>query len=334
MSFHLTTHVGSRHRLRCFLLLAGSALGALAQPAIAAGTRAGTTISNTASASYDNGAGTQNVGSNTVDLKVDELLNVTVASNNPSDVTTTPGATGQVLSFTVTNTGNGVEAFGLTSIANGGGDNYDPTVTSLVIDDGDGVYEPGVDLVYVPGANDPVLNPDASVTIFVINTTPGGVVDGNRGIVALVAAAKTGTGTPGASFAGQGEGGGDAVVGLTGADDQDDGAFVVSTASVALAKSASIADPMGGSEPIPGATITYTLTATISGSGSVSGLTLSDPIPANTTYVPGSITLGGVTLTDAADTDAGRFASGAVTVAVGTVAGGNVRTVTFRVTIN
>lgn len=319
---------------RISLLLAGIALGAVAQPALAAGTRAGTTISNTATASFDNGAGTQNVNSNTVDLKVDELLNVTVASNNPADVSTTPGAIGQVLSYTVTNTGNGVEAFGISSIANGGGDNYDPTVTQIVIDNGNGVYEPGVDTIYVPGTNDPVLNPDASVTIFIICTTPGSVVDGNRGIVELVAAAKTGTGAPGTSFAGLGEGGGDAVVGATRADGQDDGAFIVSTASVALVKTAVVADPLGGTEPIPGATITYTITATVSGTGSVTALSVNDNIPANSSYVPASITLGGVGQTDAADTDAGRFASGAVTVALGTVAGGNVRTVTFRVTIN
>jgi uncharacterized repeat protein (TIGR01451 family) len=319
---------------RSILLLAGATICAVSQPAMAAGTRAGTTISNTATASFDNGAGTQNVDSNTVDLKVDELLNVTVASNNPADVTTTPGATNQVLSFTVTNTGNGIESFGLTSIANGGGDDYDPTVTQLVIDDGDGVYEPGIDVIYVPGSNDPTLNPDASVTIFVLNTTPGGVVDGNRALVSLVAASRTGTGTPGTSFANQGEGGGDAVVGATGAQDDDDGAFVVSSASVALAKSAVITNPLGGNDPIPGATITYTITATVSGSGSVSNLNVSDGIPANTTYIPGSITVGGVTQSDATDADVGRFGSGTVTVALGNVAGGNIRTITFRVTIN
>jgi uncharacterized repeat protein (TIGR01451 family) len=321
------------NRTRSILLLAGSALALASQPALAGGTRAGTTISNTATASFDNGAGTQNVSSNTVDLKVDELLNVTVASNNPADVSTTPGATGQVLSYTVTNTGNGVEAFSITT-ANAGGDNYDPTVTQIVIDNGNGVYEPGVDTIYVPGTNDPQLNPDASVTIFVIATTPGTVVDGNRGIVSLVAAAKTGTGAPGTSFAGQGEGGGDAVVGATGADGQDNGAFVVSTASVALAKTAATSDPLGGTEPIPGATITYTITATVTGSGTVSSLNINDSIPANTTYVANSITLGGVAQTDAVDTDASRFAAGAVTVALGSVAGGNTRVVTFRVTIN
>jgi uncharacterized repeat protein (TIGR01451 family) len=319
---------------RALLVGAAAIIASASQPAFAAGTRAGTTISNTATATYDAGAGPQNINSNTVDLLVDELLNVTVASNNPADVPTTPGATGQVLSFTVTNTGNGVESFGLTSIANGGGDDYDPTVTSIVIDDGDGVYEPGIDTVYVAGTNDPALNPDASVTIFVVSSTPGTVTDGDRGIVALVAAARTGTGAPGTSFAGQGEGGGDAVVGLTGADGQDDGAFVVAAATVALTKSATIVDPLGGSEPIPGAIITYTITATVTGSGSVSGLSITDGIPADTSYVPGSITLGGVAQTDAVDADAGSITSNVVTVNLGTVAGGNVRIVTFRTVIN
>lgn len=316
-------------------IFGGAALAAVSsQSALAAGTRAGTTISNTATATYDAGGGPQNINSNTVDLLVDELLNVTVASNNPADVPTTPGATGQVLSFTVTNSGNGVESFGLTPIANGGGDDFDPTVTSIVIDNGNGIYEPGVDTVYVAGTNDPALQPDASVTIFVVSTTPGTVTDGDRGIVALTAAARTGTGAPGTSFAGQGEGGGDAVVGATSAQGQDDGAFVVAAATVALTKAAAISDPLGGSEPIPGATITYTITATVTGSGSVSGLAISDAIPANTTYVPGSITLGGVGQTDAVDADAGSFGSNQVTVTLGTVSGGNTRVVTFQATIN
>jgi len=320
--------------LRAALLLSASLMALTTPPALAAGTRAGTTISNTATASFDTGGGTLNINSNTVNMVVDELLNVTVASNNPADVTTTPGATSQLLSFTITNTGNGMESFGLTPIANGGGDDYNPTVTSIVIDDGDGVYEPGIDIIYVAGSNDPTLNPDASVTIFILNTTPNGVVDGNRGIVALVAAARTGTGAPSTSFAGQGEGGGDAIVGLTGADGQDDGTFVVASANVTLAKSAVILDPLGGSEPIPGAVITYTITATVSGSGSVSNLSITDIVPASTAYAPGSITLGGAPQSDAADADAGRFDTGQIFVALGTVAGGNVRTVTFRTTIN
>jgi len=307
---------------------------ALPSQAYAAGTRAGTTISNTASASFDNGSGPLTVDSNRVDLRVDELPDVTVATGNPSDVPTTPGATNQLLTFSVTNTGNGQEAFGLTTIATVGGDNYDPVVTQIYIDNGDGAFDASTDTLYSAGTNDPVLNPDQSVRIFVLATTPGTVTDGNRGIVTLVAAAKTGTGAPGTTFAGQGEGGGDAIVGSTGGDGQDNGAFRVAAATVSLVKSATVIDPLGGSEPVPGATITYTIVATVAGSGSVNGLAITDNIPANTAYVAGSITLGGSALTDAADADVGDYNGTRIRVGLGTVAGGQTRTVTFRTRIN
>jgi uncharacterized repeat protein (TIGR01451 family) len=307
---------------------------ALPSQAEAAGTRAGSTISNTASASFDTGGGTTTIDSNQVDLLVDELLDVTVASNNPADVPTTPGATGQVLSFSVTNNGNGVESFTLSTVANAGGDDYDPTVTQIYIDNGDGVFDPATDTLYTPGPNDPELDPDESVTIFVIATTPGGVIDGNRGIVSLVAAAVTGTGDPGDSFPGMGEGGGNAVVGSTGADGTDAGAFVVSAATVTLVKSAVVTNSLGTTDPVPGATITYTIVATVAGSGSVSGLTITDNIPADTSYANGSMTLGGAPLSDAVDADAGDYNGTRISVALGTVAGGQTRTVTFRTTID
>ncbi len=326
---------GARHQLlpscSIFALLAALALPMQAQ---AAGTRAGSTISNTATASFDTGAGTTTIDSNQVDLLVDELLDVTVDSSNPADVPTTPGATGQVLTFSVTNNGNGVENFVLSTIANAGGDNYDPVVTQIYIDNGDGVFDSGTDTLYTPGANDPQLDPDESVTVFVVATTPGTVVDGNRGIVSLVAAAVTGTGAPGTSFSGQGEGGGDAVVGSTGADGTDAGAFIVSAATVTLVKSAVVTNPLGTADPIPGATITYTIVATVAGSGSVSGLAITDNIPADTSYIAGSITLGGVAQSDAVDADAGDYNGTRINVTLGTVAGGQTRTVTFRTTID
>lgn len=326
---------GAKHQLlpscSIFALLAALALPMQAQ---AAGTRAGSTISNTASASFDTGAGTTTIDSNQVDLLVDELLDVTVDSSNPADVPTTPGANGQVLTFSVTNNGNGVENFVLSTIANAGGDNYDPVVTQIYIDNGDGVFDAGTDTLYTPSANDPELDPDESVTVFVVATTPGTVVDGNRGIVSLVAAAVTGTGVPGASFAGQGEGGGDAVVGATGADGTDAGAFIVSAATVTLVKSAVVTNPLGTADPIPGATITYTIAATVAGSGSVSGLAITDNIPADTSYVAGSITLGGVAQSDAVDADAGDYNGTRINVALGTVGGGQTRTVTFQTTID
>lgn len=297
----------------------------------AAGTRAGTTISNTANASFDNGGGVQTIDSNRVDLKVDELLDVTVAGST-TDVPTTPGATNQVLTYRVTNTGNGPEAFALSTIANVGGDNYDPVVTQIYIDaNNNGTWDP-TDTLYVAGS-ETELQPDTGMTVFVLATTPGTTVDGNRGIVTLVAAAKTGTGTPGTTFAGKGDGGGDAIVGSTGADGQDNGAYRVAAATVSLVKSAVVLDPFGGSDAVPGATITYTITATTTGAGSVSGLAINDNVPADTNYVANSITLGGAALTDATDADAGNYNGARIQVQLGTVAGGQTRIVTFKTKI-
>ena len=316
-------------------LLAGGAVLAMPQMASATGTRAGTVIDNTAQATYDNGGGgTVVVDSNTHTMTVAELINNAVTWGDSADVATTPGATTQILKFELTNTGNGVETFSLATNGSIGGDNYDPAVNLIVIDDGDGIYEPSQDTVYIGSATNPTLDPDASITIFVISTTPTGVADGNRGGVKLTAASTTGVGAPGTSFAGAGEGGGDAVLGTSGGDDDDDGFYVVAAATVSLVKSATISDPLGGSQPVPGATITYSIVATTAGSGTLPNLTVNDAIPAGTTYTPGSIRLGGTTLTDATGDDAGSFGAGSVAVALGNLPGGETRTVTFQVTIN
>ena len=147
-------------------------------PAFAAGTVAGTDIQNIASATFDSPVGPVTIDSNTVVIKVDELLDVTVVTTDPGDVITTPGRTGNVQAFRVTNTGNGDEAFSLVANTANGGDDFDPALQQIVIDsNNNGVYDAGVDVVYVAGSNDPVIAPDQSKTIFVITSTPAGVAN-------------------------------------------------------------------------------------------------------------------------------------------------------------
>lgn len=316
-------------------LIVAAATIIFAEPAHAVGTAAGTTISNTATATYtDAGGATVSVPSNQVDVRIDELLNVTVATADPGDIAVLPGATNQPLSFTVTNTGNGTEAFRLAPVNAIGGDAFDPATTSLVIDNGNGVYDPGIDTVYAAGSNDPILAPDTSVRVFVLSTIPASATDGQRGETDLTATSATGSGVPGTAFAGQGQGGGDAVVGLSTALGRDDGFYIVSAATVAFVKSAVVLDPFGGTKSVPGAVITYTLVATVSGTGTLANLAAGDPVPASTTYVPGSITSQAIAITDLTDADAGEFAANTVSVRFGTVPGGQTRTVTFKVRIN
>jgi uncharacterized repeat protein (TIGR01451 family) len=289
-----------------------------------------------ATASYELPGGAEaTVDSNTVTLRVDELLDVTVAWADASDVTAAPGASGQPLRFTITNGGNGTEAFTLATLASSGGDDFDPTAVSIVLDsNGNNAYDAGVDTVYVAGSNDPQLDADETITVFVLATVPGAASDGQRGRLDLTAAATTGTGAPGTSFAGLGQGGGDAVVGATGADADDAGWYKVAKAAIAFSKSAAVADPFGGTAQVPGATITYSLTASVSGTGTLGNVRVADAIPAGTTFAPGSITLEGAALSDADDADAGSFTGSGIAVSLGSLASGASRTVTFKVKID
>lgn len=315
---------------------AAAIAGAMSTCAVASGTPAGTKIDNEASATYDlpNG-GSGSVQSNVVSLTVAERLDVATADANGGDIGTTPGATLQVSRYTVTNGGNGPEAIALAALDTVGGDNFDPDAVSIVIDsNGNGSYDAGIDTVYVSGSNEPVLAADQSIAIFILSTIPAGATNGQRGSVQLTATAMTGSGAPGTTFAGDGEGGTDAVVGSTGASSSSIGTYLVSAASVAFAKSAAVQDIYGGAQALPGSTIAYTLTATVSGSGTLNNLRIADTIPAGTSYDAGSLRLDGSPLTDLADADAGELASGAIAVRLGNVAAGSVRTVTFTVKIN
>lgn len=321
------------------LMLAG---GLSVTEAFAGGTPAGTDISNQATAQYTVGASTLTANSNVNTIKVAEILNLTLTWQDAAPgVTVTVGQTDRVTTYRLTNTGNGTETFGLTKADAGlGGDDFDPTVTQIYLDaNGNGTYDAGTDTLYAAGTNDPTLARDGSLTIFLLSSIPGaGPVDGNTGNVRLTATSMTGTGAPGMTFARAGDGGGDAVVGSSGGSALDTGTYVVSGITVSVTKSAAVTDLFGGTEPIPGATIRYTLSVTATGAGTAVGVVITDPIPANTTSTAGTLTLNAAGLSDAADVDAGDVGgttAGTVTVSLGDMTNATpAQTITFDMTIN
>lgn len=302
-------------------------------PAHAAGVDAGTLIENTATATYDDGSGTQSVDSNTVVVRVDELLDVTVTSLDGGPVGTTPGD--EVLTFEITNQGNGPEAFELTANPAVAGNDFDTTIDGIAVDtNGNGTYDPGVDQILTGPETTAVLAADETLTVFVLVTVPNTATDTQQSDVELTAEAVTGTGAPGDTFAGQGVDGGDAIVGTTGADSTATGSLLVGITTVDLVKSATIVDPFGGTSAVPGSVVTFTISAEVEGSGSVDNLVVTDAFPADTTYVPGTLTLAGNPLTDASGDDAGETDATGITVDLGTVAGGTTQAITFDVTID
>lgn len=325
-----------------FFLAGMALLLASEMPAVhAAGTAAGSNITNIASATFTGPGGgpPTTVNSNITTLQVDEILDVTIVANNAGNVAVATPATNVPLSFTVTNTGNGAEVFALSVDSALAGDQFNPGNTRLYLDNGDGLFNILTDTPYVAGSNDPLLAADASRIVFVLSDIPTALGNSDIGLVRLLAEAITAQATPGpdvkgTTFAGMGTGGGNAVVGISQADASGQGGYVVSQISTTLSKTQSVLDQFSGANAIPGAVISYSLSFVVAGAGSLTGSQITDAIPANTTYVPGSLTLDAGALTDSGDADAGRFTGTGIEVMLGTVAAPATHTVTFKVTIN
>jgi uncharacterized repeat protein (TIGR01451 family) len=304
------------------------------EPTLAAGVTAGTLIENTAIANYGEGGVARSINSNTVTVRVDELLDVTLTSLDPGPVTGRPGDA--VLTFELTNQGNGPEAFRLLANPTIADNDFDVSVAAIAIDsNGNGTYDEGIDQILAQPQTTAVLAPDAALTIFVLVTVPGGASDQQTSFVELAAQAVTGNGTPGTSFDGAGVDGGDAIVGTTGAAAVARGSLVNTFSSVQLVKSVALRDPFRGTSAVPGTIATFTIEARVSGTGTVDNLIVTDAIPEGTTYAPGTLALDGAALSDSADGDAGTASDAqGISVNLGNVAAEARRSITFEVVVD
>ncbi|MCW8923708.1 MAG: hypothetical protein OQK69_08780 [Gammaproteobacteria bacterium] len=124
----------------------------------------------------------------------------------------------------------------------------------------------------------------------------------------------------------------------------DTGVFLVQTVAasdVALNKSVTVIDTLGGSDPHAGATLRYQIDVVISGGSNVNNLIISDTVPANTTYVTSSLLLNGIPQTDASNApiDYSEFNGNDIVVDLSeggtvSVAPGTLNQITFDVTID
>ena len=311
---------------------------AVSMPTHAAGVAPGTVIANTATVDYTVGGTPFTKTSTPALVTVDELIDVAVTWQNGSNVLVTAGSSDQGLLFRVTNTGNGSETYTLSVNPNLGGDNFDPANARIYFDtDSSGDFSVG-DVLYVPGSNDPVLASSAHVDMLIVSDIPGNVHISNTAHARLTATSKTGTGIPGTTLTGAGDSGVDAVIGTSRGKASAVGTYAVQDVGFTTVLRQTITDPRGGNQSVSGSTILYTIRVTPTGTATATGAVITDPIPPNTTYVPGSLTLNGASLGDStADADAGDYNvtnPGEITVALGTLTGSSsVQVITFQVQI-
>jgi uncharacterized repeat protein (TIGR01451 family) len=349
------TRATAMQRTARYILAAFIALAALVtvaeRSAHAAGTPAGVIISSPATATYDYGGTSQPPITATTSFLVDRKINPVVATTNGVYVGAIPGSTSQVLTFTVTNTGNSVQDFALTAVHGadpfGGTDNFNAANVRVFVESGATAgYQAAEDTATYLDE----LAADNLRTVYIVADIPGGQVSGDISALSLIATARSGGNVGVLGGAVSETAGPDTQAGVDTvfadaagpSDGVRDGAhsaasaYRVATAAVTLLKSAVVTS--AGGQPVTGATVRYTIAVTASGVGTAAGVVVSDPIPPNTTVVAGTLRLNNTLLTDAADADAGDVnatTAGAVTVKLGDLNSASpVQTITFDVKIN
>ncbi|CAN5309827.1 hypothetical protein BH09PSE3_BH09PSE3_09470 [soil metagenome] len=193
-------------------------LAGISAPAFAAGTTAGSTITNTVSVGYSVGGVAQTAINASNVFTVDRKISLTVAETGTTTTTVSPGQTAAVTTFTVTNTSNATLDLGLSvaqqvggTAQHGGTDNFDVTTPAMYVDtNGNGVYDAGTDtaVTYLDE-----VAADGVRTVFVVANIPAARINGDIAGVTLTAQAResgaagtqgaVSTETTGANTAGQ-----------------------------------------------------------------------------------------------------------------------------------
>jgi uncharacterized repeat protein (TIGR01451 family) len=359
--------------LAAILLLLG------VQQAQAVGTLQGTNVGNTATVDYTVGGVNQpDVSSNTANFLVDRRINLTVAEVGGIATNVIPGSIDRITTFTVSNTTNGVQDFRLlaTNDAAGAGtafgdtDNFDGSNMRVFVDsNGNGIYEPALDTATFIDE----LGADQTRTVFVLLDIPvTRVNDDTAGVTLRAFAANSGGAGALGADATQTAGADtplvvDTVFGDTagapnttgdlardGSHSDDDEYDVVTAALTVIKSQTVISDPFNGAvnpKAIPGAVIEYCLDINNTGASQADAIVVTDAIPANTTYQPGTIrvavtgvgtgcTSGTGTAEDDDNAGVGDAAdfnvttAGAVTVEGGNIAAAARFKALFRVTVN
>ena len=335
-----------------------------AAPAFAAGTTAGTTITNTATVDYQVGGVAQGQQSASNNFTVDRKINLLV--EEVADLTTTvvPGQANAVTTFELTNLSNETLDFALTATqitggtaSHGGTDSFNANNVRIYRDNISsgtlGSWDAGDTLI--TGYVDELVV-DTAIRLFVVADIPAGLANNAVAGVTLRATAREGGGigtqgaaiteTTGANTAGKDTVFADVTAGVAGDaardgshSDNDD--YTVQTATLAVTKTSRIiSDPVNAtSNPklIPGAVIEYCIAVANTGSAAATSVVITDPVPGQLTFNAGSILLGGTVTNGTCDFNGatgGSYAAPNVSGTIASIAAGTASTLVFRATVN
>ena len=338
-----------------------------ANPAQAAGTASGTTITNTVTVNYKVGTIDQTATGASTSFKVDRKVNVTVAEVGNATTQVSPAQLAAVTTFTVTNNSNATLDFALAATQQAGGagahantDTFDATNVKIYVETG-GVA--GFDATDTLVTYLDELPADGSKTVYIVADIPTGLTTNAVAAVTLSATGKEGgtAGSVGIALVQTNTGAANevdanvvdtvfadiagAAVGDVARDAshsaKDD--YTVLAAALTIVKSSKvISDPLNGTtfpKAIPGATIEYCISvANAAGSATASTVAISDALPGTVTYdstygifINGTVTAG---VCNSDGSAGGAYSAGTVSGTLTSVAATETKTLRFRAVIN
>ncbi len=333
----------ARHLKQAGLALLMLSSFSMLQSAYAAGTTAGTTISNTATVNYSVASVAQApIASNAAEFVVDSRVDFSIARDDSAPITARPNQTGVVATFTLSNDGNSVQSYQLqaTNITTAVFGNNDTVADDLVLttawdSNGNGVYDAG-DATGNPGDIVPATGSGSTtVRVFVLATIPATAANGQFASINLAVRAAT-AGSNGATLEVEDNGpdvamAAQVVFADAGEDNLEtvDSQYVIESAALTVTKSVTvISDPLNNTsnpKAIPGAIVEYSIAIQNTGSVAADTLTMTDTVPASTTYVADTLQLDG--------SAAGTVSGSNISVPIPTLAPTATATITFRVEI-
>jgi uncharacterized repeat protein (TIGR01451 family) len=313
-----------------FLVFSAALAAAFCAPGALAMTPAGELIENSATVHFAMDGQSRTITSNTVATRVAELVSFEVSVATPMLGGVRAGEH-HTHTIDITNTGNGEECFAI-SHAQGADARAPVELAALYIDsDDDGEFDAARDAALGIGECGPQMAPGRRMRVFAIGRMPEDASAQQAELALWITPSEGGPGY-GAVIPGGGDHGGDMVIGF---DASRSSARMWTRASrlvVSLTKS-QLVSGRSQTSAVTGDVITYSLLLKASGEGMVKGAVVSDPLPADLRFIPGSLSLDGVFLSDGDDADEGQWAGGAVAVRLPDLAAPFERTITFQAAV-
>lgn len=335
-------------------LLLSSVIAGFATAAMAGGTAPGTTIKNSIDLSYTSGGNPVSVpNAASVSFLVDRKVNFSIVGQDAgANVVVQQGASGQYQTYLLTNSGNDASGYDI-NVANNGtiGLTYDPTAGGAL-----GTYSVWVGSTLAPSSSDVLYNANGTTNIgdvavdgkkyiHIKANIPNTAKDASSDLFTVTATAlDAGTNTVTQATANPSINTVDTVLADasgTGVEN-DKESYTVSAPQLTGTKVSQVVSEnlngtfncaTGTQDPnaqafVPGACIEYTITVT-NGSGATSaasGLTVTDPLPANVTYAAIFGTHPGF--------DTVTYSGGTITGTAASLAAGASATMHIRATVN